>query len=458
MNWKIILVLLIICLGLGGYLYLEMDFEESQGPQKAQVEYMLSFDQNRVQGFRISFLDSLYAMKKRGMQWEMIEPKSWAGTLADSATINHLLRVLAQIPLVRSIPADSVNLSQLYLENPAALFTLYFTGGDSSSLGFGVLNPTTENLYARRNNEDQVLLTRNEIGPMLYVNSLLVRGKQLISMHPFQVRYIAFTSRQGRNVFFNKDLETQEWSVRPAGIISRADKNRIQKTLFLLYKNQVREFLGTDAANEVATGLARPGLRLLVVDEEGDSIEVSFGNPQRGREYLRWVRSSIYPDNLLLVDTRLTDELKVLSPDSIMDLRITDFDRGGLRRIELAYTSETIVLESENDTLWRIIEPEKSLCKLWQVERLLTHADTMQAHRILPPGRERGFENPQLKMTISSDSAVVARVLIGNYRGDSLYMRDDLRGLDFLASAKELEKLSYSLKDLEDVPIQHMVE
>ncbi|MBN2290434.1 MAG: DUF4340 domain-containing protein [Candidatus Glassbacteria bacterium] len=456
MNWKIILVLLVVCLGLGAYLYLEMGSEASRPAGKKQVEYLMSYDQDRVEGLRVFFLDTLFQVKRSGSEWEMVEPQ--AGTHADSAQVNHLLRTLTRIPVLRSISTDSVSLAQLYLDRPAVYFTVYLQGGDSSTVGFGLWNPTTDNLYARRDHEDRVLLTAKEMGPMLYVGSALIRSKQLISVAPHQVSRIRLLGRQGLESALDRDPETGEWAVRPAKVISRADKHRVLEALKMFYGDQVREFLGPRAGEGTATGLSRPVRRLVVAGGRGDSIVVSFGDPQRGREYLRWAASSIYPDNLLLVDTKLVDKLGVLLPDSIVDLHITDFDREGLDRIELVYDTDKIVLAAELDTLWRIVEPEEAHCRFWQVERLLTHADTMQAYRILPPGGGRGFERPQLEMTISAGSKAVARILIGNYKADSLYMRDELRGIDFLAPSSELERLSFTLKDLADVQLRHVVE
>ena len=455
MNWKIILVLLVVCLGLGAYVYLEMVPDPSRIPRRKQVEHLMSFDQDRVERLRIVFLDTLYEVKRRGSQWEMLRPL--AGTFADSGVVNHLIKTMTRIPVFRSIPIDSVNLAQLYLEDPAISFTFYFVGGDSSKVGFGVFNPTTENIYVRKDRQDRVLLIGKEVGPMLYVGSALLRSKQLISLSPYRVKHIRLSARQGWESVLDRDSETGIWSVSRGKTSIRADKKRILDLLFTLYTNPVREFLKPDAADGVRTGLTRPVRRLLVVGEQDDSLTFSIGNPQRGREYLRWVRSSLYPENLLLVDFKLVEVLDELKLESIRDLHMTDFDRSGLSRIELVYATETIVLAAENDTLWWIVEPEKSPCRLWQLERLLTHCDTMQAYKILPPGSGRGFDRPQLRMTVSTDSEVVLSVLVGDYKGDSLYMRDELRGIDFLAPSTELKRLTYSRTDLADVAVQHVV-
>jgi hypothetical protein len=457
MNWKIILVMLVVCLGLGTYVYLEMAPDSSRIPRRKQeVEYLMSFDQDRVDRLKIVFLDTLYEVKRRGSQWEMLRPL--AGTFADSGVVNHLCRTMTRIPVFRSIPIDSVNLAQLYLEDPAISFTFYFDGGDSSKVGFGLLNPTTQNIYVRKDRLDRVLLIGKEVGPMLYVGFDLLRSKQLISLSPYRVKHIGLGSRQGWESILDRDSETGVWSVRRGKTSARADKRRILNLLFTLYTNPVREFLEQDATDIVRTGLTRPVRRLLVVGEQNDSMTVSIGDPQRGREYLRWASSSIYPENLLLVDFNLVELLDELKLESIRDLHITDFDRSGLSRIELAYATETIVLAADNDTLWGIVEPEESPCRLWQVERLLTHCDTMQAHKIIPPGRGQGFDRPQLRISISADSEEVVSLLVGDYKGDSLYMRDQLRGIDFLAPSHELERLTYSLEDLADVAVQHVVE
>jgi len=457
MNWKIISALLVVCLGLGIYVYLETNADSSDPVRKTEIERIISFEPEQVERLKISFLDSIYQVRRRGKEWVMEQP--FAGTLADSAMVNHLLGTLVKVPVIHSLPVDSVNLAQLYLDDPAVLFTLYFAGGDSSSVGFGVLNPTTDNIYARRDHQDRVLMTGKEIGPMLYVGSMLMRSKQLVSISPYRVKQIRLTARQGWESVLERDPATGEWSVRGAKISPRADKRLILDLMSTLYGAQVREFLEADAVNDARSGLNRPVRRLVVLGDQGDSVTVSIGRARRGSEYLLCARSSIYPENLLLVDSSLVGMLDVLRPERITDLRVNHIDRSGLDRVELVYSRETIVLEADNDTLWRLVQPKVSPCKLWQVERLLTHVDTMQALRILRPGRGRGFDRPQFEMTASRGADKVIRLLVGDYKGgDSLYLRNELSGMDYLVHSKEMEKLSYTFEDFADVPIKQTVE
>ncbi|MEA2062654.1 MAG: DUF4340 domain-containing protein [Gemmatimonadota bacterium] len=457
MNWKIILILLIVCLGLGGYLYLERSSEPGKHSEKAKLEHMLSFDPEEVERLNIFFVDSLYKVRRRGAQWVMVQPL--AGTMADSSLVNHLLRTLNQIYILQAIPADSVNLGQFYLDPPGVSFTVFLESGDSSTVVFGVLNPTTEHIYARKVGEDRVLLIDKTVGPRLRVLKSMVRSKQLVPLPPYSVSRIKYSARAGWSSALERDKTTGQWSVHSAGGTFRANKGRILDLLRLLHGRQVREYLNSSAAGIKQTGLDRPLRSLDVFDEQGSSVALALGNPKQDSRYLLWARLSIYPGELLLVDSSLVNDLDLLKSGNILDLHINDFDPGGLERVELEQSTGKIVLTARNDTLWQVVEPRQAPCRLWQLENLLMHADTMQALEILRPGTGRGFEHPQLRLTISAvGRGIVARMLVGDYRGGNLYIRDDLRGIDFLADSRELEKLSFTLEELANESVRHVVE
>ena len=139
---------------------------------------------------------------------------------------------------------------------------------------------------------------------------------------------------------------------------------------------------------------------------------------------------------------------------------ISFLNREGLKSIELRYPHETIMLETQDDSLWTISEPESAPAKLWQVEKLLTHVDTINASRMLDkaPDSSRGFDHPQIELTINSDRGTECHLLVGNYKSDSVYVRDVVRGIDFLASAGHVKNLTYSVADLRDVPLRHVVQ
>ncbi|HUU27862.1 MAG TPA: DUF4340 domain-containing protein [archaeon] len=455
MNWKTIVVLLLACIGLGFFLLRE-SAREKTGPQEENKNYLVSFEPASVVGLNAVFLDSTFVLRKLGEEWVMAQP--FGGHLADSMTVNHLLKVLSRIVVQQSVAVDSIDLAQVRLDKPVLSFTLHFNAGDSSRLNFGVLNPTTENIYVRRNEEDMVMLINRLYGPMLGVSDLMLRGKGLIETKPYQVRRIRYGSHERPLFAASRETDNGDWWIETPGGKVLGNKRSITDLLSRLYENQVREFHPLQGKTGSETGLRNPVRSFWIEGGNGDTTAVSIGNSTED-EYLRWAESSLYPQELLLVDTSLVSILDKFSIQGLQNLQMTTFQPDQVDRIELMTPMDTLVIVAENDTIWQIIEPEKVGCKLWQIELLLIHADTMGAMEILPPSSGKGFEHPQLTLSLYGGEKVLARILVGDYAGDkAVYMRDDLRQMDFIAPEREFQRLNYTLKDLADVPVRHVVQ
>jgi hypothetical protein len=257
-----------------------------------------------------------------------------------------------------------------------------------------------------------------------------------------------------------KNQDTGEWWIEDSGKRILADARMVMDLLWALSADQVREFYPARTVNVKETGLSNSRRVLWIGDEKGDTNAVFLGNPESERDYLCWAKSSIYPESLVLVDSSLVSLIDNFRTGNLKSLRINNFRPAEVDRIELTSPMDTIVISAENDTLWQIVRPEKIRCRLWQVERLLAHADTMGARQILTPASTgRGFDHPQLKLVLSGGEKVLARVLVGDFaESKSIYVRDDLRNIDFLAPANQFERLNLTFKDLADIPVRHVVQ
>ena len=454
MNWKMMLALLLLCLGLGSYLFLEIQRKPSD--IATPRNYLLNAELDDITAVRATIFDTTFLIEKRFAEWVMRQP--YDGQLADTLSLHHILRVLNKTITLGNVPADSIDQALMMLDPPAVSITVHTSDGDSTFIGFGVLNPTTENIYVRSNNEDKVWLIARDVGPMLAFNSFMVRGKGLSALHPFRVREIAYSSpgRKTFKAYFSR--RTGKWWTESEGERILADTRLINGLLSNIYGNQVREFRSLDDARPGRTGLDRPLRSLRLVGENGDTTAIAFGRLLAEKEYLRWASSTLYPDNLLLVDSSLVSRLDDFNIPYVRNLRMTDFQKGEVDRIELFSPMDSIVIVADSDTLWRIIKPEEIGCRLWEVERLLIQADTMGAFDILPSSAGTGFDQPQFELNFFAGDSALVSLQAGDYAAEGgIYMWDRLRGTVYLTRAAQIERLSYTFKNLADIPVRHVV-
>ncbi len=456
MNFKAILVLLLITLGLGSILYFQRDADEVSSQDKPKLEKIIPYASGDVERVTVIYQDTTYVVVRDGLEWDMELPdKGWG---ADSLVINHLLRTLCAAPFVSSIPFDELDPVAVKLDKPVLVLTAYVSDQDSTRLEFGTLNPTTDNIYILRRGEGRVVLANKLLGPMMTVNGFLVRGKSLTGISPLETVGIEVESR-GRQVFSaSRDSVRGCWWMGQGSDSRMADKRKLNVRLGELYRDQIREFYRTGDYSPSETGLNAPLRRMKITAASGETSIITIGKIDEEENYLRWATSSIYPDHLLLIDEWLIERIDLFRPDSMGNRELADFFPSDVDFISITSPLDSLVMTAADDTLWSIITPREARAKYLVVDMLLTHLDTVEAIRVLPEAGGRGFESPQARLVLKQGDNMLADLVVGDYVDGNVYIRDRKRNLDFLASSREVTPLNASFKDVADIPVRHVVE
>jgi hypothetical protein len=456
MNFKAILVLLMITLGLGAVLYFQRDADEANSQDKPKIEMILPYSYGDVERVTVVYQDTTYVVVRDGLEWDMELPdKGWG---ADSLVINHLLRTLCEAPFVSSIPFEELDPVAVKLDKPVLVFTAYVSGQDSTRLEFGTLNPTTDNIYILRREEGRVVLANKLLGPMMTVNGFLVRGKSLTGIRPYQAVGIEMESR-GRKVFSaSRDSVEGNWWIGQRSGNLLANKRKLNVRLGELYNDQIREFYRTGDYPLSETGLNAPLRKMRITAGNGETSVITLGKRDIEENYLRWATSSIYPDHILLIDEWLIERFDLFIADSMENRELVSFYPSDVDFISVASPLDSLVMTATDDTLWTIVTPQQAKAKYLIVDKLLTHMDTVKAIRVLPEGSGRGFESPQARLVLKQGDNLLADLVVGDYVGANVFIRDRARNLDFLVSSREVTPLNASFKDVADISVRHVVE
>ena len=459
MNIKVMVILMVLVAVLAGFLIVRRGADTKHSvAQRTEKNHLLNYDPADVEKLEINFIDTLYVIENQDGKWVVTQPLD--NVLADTGYVGNIARILTQLVVLDSIPLDSVNLLQVGLDNPIATFSVFLTDGEKQSVSFGALNQSTDYIYALRAGSKTVSLLDTRSGPPLLTTTFMVQGRKLLTIEPLNVVSVEL-DKQGKKILsagLHKD--SGRWYFDYPEDVLPVNKTRVLEILRDLYSPQVRRFMDQTGVSDRESGLDKPRFRFSATGLDGQEQTIEFGAPVKDMNFLVWARSNLYPGKLALVDAKLIDQLDKFTPLALESKGISFLNREGLKSIELRYPHETIMLETQDDTLWTLSEPVEAPAKLWQVEKLLTHVDTIDASRVLDKSsdKSRGFDQPQLELTINSTRGTECHLLVGNYKSDSVYVRDVLRGLDFLADAGHVKNLTYSVDDLKDVPLRHVVQ
>ena len=168
MSWVRIIVLTVVLLMLGGYVFLYDLLEIKEARENPETEAIIHFDPEHLQAIEIVLINKKQTifLKKEDSQWRIKKP---LGAPADPKRVDDLLSIFdyGYIEVIDESPSD---ISQYGLHTPEVELTI--TVNDerhitSHTLLFGSNNPTNNACYCKIKDEPKIFL----VG-VLYKNDL----------------------------------------------------------------------------------------------------------------------------------------------------------------------------------------------------------------------------------------------------------------------------------------------
>jgi hypothetical protein len=165
MNTRTTVVLLIILIALGGYVFWFGDDGTTETdsdlptPQAQQRVPVLALDPAAVQALQITSSGGQQVSLARGQNgWTITAP---APNSADTGRVTTVITQLATLEATRIITPTDQNLAPYGLDNPAYTVTLLGAGGELARLRLGGSNLNNTATYVQRNMEPTIYLVNN---------------------------------------------------------------------------------------------------------------------------------------------------------------------------------------------------------------------------------------------------------------------------------------------------------
>lgn len=211
-----LLILLVVALGLGAYIY----FVEMERDPAGTETRDHAFD---VEPADISELDIQPAsadpttLRKTGDHWALATP---VVAPADRATVDAIVSALSTMEIDRVVDENATALGQFGLETPRASVTFRTAGGATHTLRLGNTTPTSSGLYARIDDDARVVLIASYHEQTFEKTPFDLRDRQALVIDRDAVDRIAVTRPGAADVQLRR--EDGDWRLA-APIEVRAD-------------------------------------------------------------------------------------------------------------------------------------------------------------------------------------------------------------------------------------------
>ena len=329
-----LLVLLVVALGLGAYIYFVESERDPAGTEAREQAF--DVEQGDISSLTIRGTSAdTTTLSKTDETWAVTSPVT---TPADSTTVDSIVSSLATMEINRVVEEAPANLAQYGLEEPRVDVSFTTTGGATHRLALGNTTPTNSGLYARIDDNPRLVLVPSYLESTFDKSTFDLRNRRALDIARDAVDRISITPRSGTAIELRRD--GVNWRLT-APIDARADFSPADSILSRLSTAQMSSIV-SEGSEPTAADLRQWGLdspRLTATLGSGSTTATLALGAARDD-------ASIYARDLsrpivFTVDASLLTDLQ----KEPADLRVRDvfaFNAFSARSIEVTHDSTTV--------------------------------------------------------------------------------------------------------------------
>jgi hypothetical protein len=266
-----LVILLVVVLGLGAYIY----FVERHAPttdeiKERQDKLFPTLDQAKIQRVVITNPKGRFELKKDGDAWKLVAP---IADDANSGAVTGLLSSLAGLKAERTLVAKDVKLADYGLDTAAMSVSVTDDKGVESTLTLGAEMPLG-NTRAAQCGKDSVFVVNKYIASDIEKDLSGWRSNQLAQVFSNDVASLTVKDAAGRVALAQA---AGVWTLTEP-VADLAEREKADGVISDISAAQIKEFV--DAPGDLgAFGLAPPQLEITIVRKDNKPpIQLAFGS------------------------------------------------------------------------------------------------------------------------------------------------------------------------------------
>src|SRR5262245_36143187 len=408
MNWKTIVVLLLLAAGFGGYFYYDTYWLAPARDKAESVKGRLwTLEPKDVEGVSIKRQADTIRLKRVEGGWEMLEPVKARG---DRGPIDEVVTSLATVRVDREIASNPAKLADFGLDPATAEVRLDVKGrSEPLTLMVGAKSPTGAWVYAKEGGKPAVVTLSEVTARDVERPAADFRDKTIVAFDKKAVTGIDLDV--DGQAFSLSAEEPGKWQVTKPGPY-RADAEAIADFLAKLESAKAKEFAaaGTPPAQ---LGLDKPSRVTLWIGKDKDraSKMVSFGKVDAAKQGVYVTRDDAA--GVMLA----SDEVWKAVPKTVAAVRdkvVVPYAYDQAVRVEVESARGLVRLDKDGPT-WKLTAPEALKADSGAVSNLLWKIRDLRATGFLSEGPgdvARYLAKPEVTVRIWEEGAKEPKILL----------------------------------------------
>ncbi len=412
MNPRNTLVLLLVLLALGGYLYF---VERPSQEREAEEKKLVSLKKDDVTGLTLTYPDRAIALEKNAEgQWRLTQP---VAADADGPVVNNMLTAIAEADVTRSLDDVGDKLASYGLAPPEGTIALTLKQGSVPPIKIGKTTQVGSAAYLQKDGDPKVY-----IGTMAFQSAMKkqvkdLRDKSLVTFEDQSVQKFEL-EKDGTTIAAERG-DGDKWRITKPGDYP-ADPGEIRALLASIRGLRADEFVSDDAAADLAKyGLASPQLRATVwigKDAAQKTLLLGAFKDDEANKKSIYAKRAELATVVTLPDYAFKNLDKSLS--TLRDKTVLVFPKEHAAKLAVTRKDGNGFTLVKRDGAWHIEEPGEGTERAPTMTRFLDDVAAFKGTDIMSEDpsvdlREYGLGTPDMTIVVSDADGKPLGTLIG---------------------------------------------
>ena len=464
MNFKTTLIILVVFILLGSAYFFfgrpSPDAEQSKADmQKIREVYMLNRD--KIRQIRLSFKDesyrSLTLAKNADGIWQLRAPLT---ADANPSKINEMLQNLLEKKVKQTLEAE--DLTQYGLQPPNIRIELWLEGKAPAKTFLIGDRTVNYSVYTKEQSESHIFLIESSALDDFTKAPSDLRDRNVFKFSPAEVATLHLQVAGKPEIRCEKQVALNPNATGTVGkwemiqpVKAKADSSEVEEIVSALDGLKVVVFEADGEYDPANYGLAQPKITVALQSSADDQIqELQIGSDAEtpGRIYVaRSEHRAIYAVNKEIY-TKLNRTIF-----DLRDKRVIDFQRTSTHRFAIRQGNSKIECQKNVDGEWEITAPVRLKADEEAVDDLLFGVDALRSVAFVDDQPKNlqpyGLDSPSVKASFMVPDAEPAILLVGNMKGDNIYVKAQNADPVFLVKKELLDLVGMGVAGLRNKQI-----
>jgi hypothetical protein len=418
---KSFIALLVIALGLGGYIYFVESERAPSSDPKPKAKVFEGVQADKIEEITIAMKDGdRTTLTKSGSDWQIVAPLKTAADQTEASGLTTNLTTLEVQHVVDEAPED---LKQFGLAEPRSEVAFRLAGEkEPKRLLVGNKTATGGDVYAKVGADKRVILIPGYLESTFVRSTFDMRDKSALKFEREKVDGLTVVSG-GNTVRIKKDAN--DWMLAEP-VAARADFGTVEGVLGRLSGAQMKAIVSAEPseADMKKYGLTAPAVTVRLNAGSAQTALALGGDAGEGNVYARDLSRPM----VFTLESAIGDELKKGAAD-FRKKDVFEFRPFNAKRVEITQGGQTILFErvenkdpkAPSTDKWVQSAPAKKDADMAKMDALLSSLSNLRATSFVETAGGTGLDAPALTVAVRYDDGKKEERVTFGVRGDNYH-------------------------------------